>query len=127
MKTLVRPELPTAALRSSQATHAAVDNSAPSAIRPDSTYKSGKVVQTNGATSAKGYAVCLNYHIPGVSGIAVSIPKEGALPFLAITNIAITSRLVGLRQKFLADLLFSEASDLSKYLSQLDPASSESM
>ena len=50
MQSLVRPELPTAALRSSQATHAAVDNSAPSPIRPESTYKSGKVVQTNGAT-----------------------------------------------------------------------------
>ena len=51
MKSLVRPELPTAALRSSQATHAAVDNSAPSATRPEPTYKSGKVVQINGATS----------------------------------------------------------------------------
>ena len=47
----VRPELPTAALRSSQATHAAVDNSAPLPIRPESTYKSGKAVQKNGATS----------------------------------------------------------------------------
>jgi len=54
MKSLVRPELPTAALRSSQATHAAVDNSAPLATRPESTYKSGKVVQTNGATSQPG-------------------------------------------------------------------------
>ena len=54
MKSLVRPELPTAALRSSQATHAAVDNSAPSATRPESTYKSGKVVQTSGATSGSG-------------------------------------------------------------------------
>jgi len=51
---LVRPELPTAALRSSQATHAAVDNSAPNPPRPDSTYKSGKVVQTNGTTSVHG-------------------------------------------------------------------------
>ena len=51
MKSLVRPELPTAALRSSQATHAAVDNSAPFATHPESTYKSGKVVQTTGATS----------------------------------------------------------------------------
>ena len=42
---LVRPELPTAALRSSQAL-AAVDNSSPLANRPESTYKSGKVVQT---------------------------------------------------------------------------------
>ena len=51
MSTSVRPELPTAALRSSQATHAAVDNSAPSPTGPSSTYKSGKSVQTNGATS----------------------------------------------------------------------------
>ena len=51
MKFLVYPELPTAALRSSQATLADVDNSAPLAIRPEATYKSGKVVQTNGATS----------------------------------------------------------------------------
>ena len=51
MKIPVRPELPTAALRSSQATHAAVDNSAPLPTHPESTYKSGKAVQTNGATS----------------------------------------------------------------------------
>lgn len=51
MKDWVRPELPTAAVRSSQATLAAVDNSAPLATRPESTYKSGKVVQTTGATS----------------------------------------------------------------------------
>jgi len=51
MNPSVRPELPTAALRSSQATHAAVDNSAPFTTHPESTYKSGKVVQTNGATS----------------------------------------------------------------------------
>jgi hypothetical protein len=50
---LVRPEFPTAAVRSSQVTLAAVDNSAPLAIRPESTYKSGKVVQTTGATSMK--------------------------------------------------------------------------
>ena len=51
MKFPVRPELPTASVGSSQAPTAAVDNSAPCAIRPESTYKSGKVVQTNGATS----------------------------------------------------------------------------
>jgi hypothetical protein len=51
----VRPELPTASVGSSQAPPAAVDNSAPSAIRPESTYKSGKVVQTNGATSVFKY------------------------------------------------------------------------
>jgi hypothetical protein len=31
-----------------------VDNSAPSATRPQSTYKSGKAVQTSGATSGFG-------------------------------------------------------------------------
>src|SRR5665811_197864 len=51
MKSLVSPELPTASVGSWQATTAAVDNSAPLATRPESTYKSGKVVQTNGATS----------------------------------------------------------------------------
>jgi len=51
MQVLVRPELPTASVGSSQATTAAVDNSAPLATRPQSTYKSGKVVQTTGATS----------------------------------------------------------------------------
>ena len=51
MKSMVRPELPTASVGSSQAPPAAVDNSAPSVSRPESTYKSGKVVQTNGATS----------------------------------------------------------------------------
>jgi hypothetical protein len=42
--------LPTASVGSSQAPPAAVDNSAPSAIRTESTYKSGKVVQVNAAT-----------------------------------------------------------------------------
>lgn len=51
METLVCPELPTASVGWRQATTAAVDNSAPVATRPQSTYKSGKVVQTNGATS----------------------------------------------------------------------------
>src|SRR6266568_9096143 len=51
MKFSVRPELSTASVGSSQAPTAAVDNSAPFATRPKSTYKSGKVVQTSGATS----------------------------------------------------------------------------
>ena len=51
MMSLVRPELPTASVGSSQATTAAVDNSAPFATRPQSIYLSGKVVQTSGATS----------------------------------------------------------------------------
>lgn|GEM_PF-6677179 len=51
MKSPVRPELPTAAVRSSPATLAAVDHSASFLNRPQSTYKSGEVVQTSGATS----------------------------------------------------------------------------
>ena len=51
MSSPVRPELPTASVGSSQAPTAAVDNSAPFSNRPQSTYKSGKAVQTNGATS----------------------------------------------------------------------------
>jgi len=51
MKFVVHPELPTASVGSSQAPTAAVDNSAPLPTRPQSTYKSGKAVQTNGATS----------------------------------------------------------------------------
>ena len=51
MKSVVRPELPTASVGSSQAPTAAVDNSAPLLITPESTYKSGKSVQTTGATS----------------------------------------------------------------------------
>ena len=51
MMSLVRPELPTASVGSSQATTAAVDNSAQFAICPKSTYKSGNAVQTSRATS----------------------------------------------------------------------------
>jgi len=51
MKSVVRPELPTAAAGSSQALTAAVDNSAPRSTHPESTYKSGKAVQRTGTTS----------------------------------------------------------------------------
>ena len=72
MKYPVRPELPTAALRSSQATHAAVDNSAPSPTGPESTYKSGKVVQTTGTTSVdrSGALVILLYRFVILGGVA---------------------------------------------------------
>lgn len=53
MSSLVRPELPTASAGSSQAPTAALDNSAPSATRSQSTDKSGKTVQTSGATSLR--------------------------------------------------------------------------
>ena len=51
MTSPVRPELPTASVSPSQALTAAVGNFAPSGTCPHSTYKSGKAVQTNGATS----------------------------------------------------------------------------
>ena len=51
MKSLVRPEWPIASIVSLQRPIDSMDYSAPSVIRPESTYKSGKVVQTNGATS----------------------------------------------------------------------------
>jgi hypothetical protein len=51
MKSVVRPELPTAAAGPSQAPTAAVDNSAPRSTHPEPTYKSGKTVQITGTTS----------------------------------------------------------------------------
>ena len=57
MKAVVRPELPTASVGSPQAPTAAVDNSAPRLTTPESTYKSGKSVQTTGATSIAGNPV----------------------------------------------------------------------
>jgi len=53
MKSVVRPELSTASVGSSQAPTAAVDNSAPLLTTPESTYKSGKSVQTTRATSLR--------------------------------------------------------------------------
>ena len=55
MTSLVRPELPTASAGSSQAPTAAVDNSAPSATRPQSTYKSGNAVQYERVRQGIGY------------------------------------------------------------------------
>ena len=51
MKSVVRPELSTAAAGPSQAPTAAVDNSAPRSTHPEPTYKSGKTVQITGTTS----------------------------------------------------------------------------
>jgi len=51
MKSVVRPELPTAAAGSSQAPTAPVNNSAPRSTHPEPTYKSGKTVQITGTTS----------------------------------------------------------------------------
>ena len=65
MKSVVCPELSTAAAGSSQAPTAAVDNSAPSSTHPESTYKSGKVVQITGTTS-----ICIKP--PGVAYLVMS-------------------------------------------------------
>jgi len=54
MKSVVRPELPTAAAGSSQAPTAPVNNSAPRSTHPEPTYKSGKTVQITGTTSHEG-------------------------------------------------------------------------
>jgi hypothetical protein len=51
MEDVVRPELPTSSIGSSQAPTAAVDNSAPLSNRMGITYKSGFVVQVKGTTS----------------------------------------------------------------------------
>ena len=63
MKSLARPELPSAALRSSQATFAVVDNSALLATHTQFTYTSGNAVQTNGATSILLFGFALNSSI----------------------------------------------------------------
>jgi hypothetical protein len=60
MKSVVRPELSTAAAGPSQAPTAAVDNSAPLSNHPKSTYKSGKAVQTTGTTSKRSRNLGLN-------------------------------------------------------------------
>ena len=51
MISVVRPELSTASVGSSQAPTAAVDNSAPRSTHPEPTYKSWKTVQPTGTTS----------------------------------------------------------------------------
>ena len=57
MQSPVRPELPIASIASLHAPIDSKDYSAPSVIRPNSTYKSGKVVQTTGATSRTGHVL----------------------------------------------------------------------
>ena len=76
MKSPVRPELPTAALRSSQATLAAVDNSASFLNRLDSTYKSGKAVQTTGATSCRVHLHSLRLIPPQIDTHSMKLPHH---------------------------------------------------
>jgi hypothetical protein len=54
---VVRPELSTAPT-------VAVDNSAPLSTHPESTYKSGKPVQTTGTTSDRLSRYCDAFQIP---------------------------------------------------------------
>jgi hypothetical protein len=68
MKFVVRPELPGAPAGSSQAPTTAVDNSAPVSARRESTYKSGKAVQTTGTTSAESMEAALG-HSPSVMSV----------------------------------------------------------
>ena len=83
MKFPVRPELPTASVGSSQAPTAAVDNSAPCAIRPESTYKSGKVVQKNGATSPTA-----------IRAPVVAIPTKNAARIQQATHTATVNLVI---------------------------------
>ena len=76
MKSVVRPELPTASVGSSQAPTAAVDNSAPLLITAESTYKSGKSVQTTGATSLLISTAI--FCLAGVVGLGVYIALYGS-------------------------------------------------
>src|ERR1039457_2706332 len=68
MKSVVRPELSTAAAGPSQAPTAALDNSAPRSTPPEPTYKSGKTVQLTGTT----------YDYPGCVAFLVTIMITGA-------------------------------------------------
>jgi hypothetical protein len=74
---MVRPELPTAAVGSSQAPTATVDNSAPSATRPQSTYKSGKLFRQKGPLlgTVRGG---LPFHIGWVTGPGEWLQPEDA-------------------------------------------------
>ena len=90
MKSPVCPELPTASVGSSQAPTAAVDNSAPSAIRPESTYKSGQVVQTNGATSLVDRLSTLSRSRNKIAHFPVGMHKEASIGRRVISSSWIT-------------------------------------
>lgn len=101
MKSVVRPELSTAAAGPSQAPTAAVDNSAPLSNHPESTYKSGKAVQTTGTTSI-GLGFFALSSLVGVPfwegfifaiGIIVAMVPEGLLPTLTLALVLATQRM----------------------------------
>ena len=74
MKSVVRPELSTAAAGPSQAPAAAVDNSAPRSTHPEPTYKSGKTVQITGTTS-------IDQQIPAVAACSEPNNSSGLTPY----------------------------------------------
>jgi hypothetical protein len=76
MKSVVRPELSTAAAGPSQAPTAAVDNSAPRSTHPEPTYKSGKTVQLTGTTSVG--------HLPPLQKLAVG--QSGFAAFVSVSR-----------------------------------------
>ena len=107
MMSLVRPELPTASVGSSQATTAAVDNSALFAICPKSTYKSGNAVQTSGATSLRMGDVLLvrTNGNPEYVGRSVVIDRLHEKSVYASYLIRIRCDESTLRPAFLAEFL----------------------
>ena len=82
MKSVVRPELPTASVGSSQAPTAAVDNSAPLLITAESTYKSGKSVQTTGATSREVNAI----RAGRISSLQMMVLEDSPPPCSSLTD-----------------------------------------
>lgn len=65
-----------------------------------------------------GYAICTNYALHGLSGIAVPICIKGCLPFLALSNISTTDRIIGPRKQMIVDPLQRETADLVDLLAQ---------
>lgn len=68
------------------------------------------------AMRQNGYALRVNYHFHGVAGIAVTIPVQGSIPFLALSNLSTNERIVGPRQQFIIDTLTREAKQLGTAL-----------
>ena len=86
MKSPVRPELSTASVGACDEPTDAVGNSAPSAIRLESTYKSGKVVQTKTEPLLKQMAAF------GISG-----GMSGGLKRLFASHPGLEERIAALR------------------------------
>lgn len=70
------------------------------------------------AARKNGYALRVNYHFHGVAGIAVTIPTGSGIPFLALSNLSTTERIVGARQDTIVELLTREARQLGQALTE---------